>query len=67
MYLAEASGRRVGVRETHKLSGSFEQIEVVRAAYDLMETWSQLVLDAIDELVPMVGGSLRLSGGENNR
>jgi predicted NUDIX family phosphoesterase len=67
VYLAEASGRRVGVRETHKLSGSFEQIEVVRAAYDLMETWSQLVLDAIDELVPMVGGSLRLSGGENNR
>jgi predicted NUDIX family phosphoesterase len=48
VYVAEASGQHVGVRETHKLSGSFERIEVVRAAYDLMETWSQLVLDAID-------------------
>jgi predicted NUDIX family phosphoesterase len=67
VYLAEASGRPVGVRETHKLSGSFEQIEVVRAAYDLMETWSQLVLDSIDELVPMVGESLRLSGGGSDQ
>jgi predicted NUDIX family phosphoesterase len=48
VYVADASGRQVGVRETHKLSGSFERIEVVRAAYDLMETWSQLVLEAID-------------------
>ncbi|MGZ6266226.1 MAG: NUDIX domain-containing protein [Candidatus Limnocylindrales bacterium] len=64
VYLAQASGRPVGVRETHKLSGSFERIEVVRAAYDQMETWSQLVLDAMDELVPMSGESLRLSGGD---
>jgi predicted NUDIX family phosphoesterase len=35
------------VRETHKLSGSFEEIDVVRAVYDRMETWSQLALDAI--------------------
>jgi predicted NUDIX family phosphoesterase len=67
VYLAEASGRPVGVRETHKLSGSFEQIEVVRAAYDLMETWSQLVLDAIDGLDSAPEDKLRLSGGETHR
>jgi len=47
VYLADAAGRSVAVRETHKLSGSFETIEVVTAAYDRMETWSQLVLDAL--------------------
>ena len=47
VFLAEADGRPVAVRETHKLSGSFVEVEDVRAVYDLMETWSQLVLDAI--------------------
>jgi len=67
VYLAEASGRPVGVRETDKLSGSFEEIEVVRAVYDLMETWSQLVLDAIVGLDSAPGDELRLSGGETHR
>ena len=67
VYLAEASGRSVGVRETDKLSGSFERIEVVRAAYDLMETWSQLVLDAIDGPEPAPGERLRPPGGEAPR
>jgi len=60
VYVAEASGRQVGVRETHKLSGSFERIEVVRGAYDLMETWSQLVLDAIDGPHGAVADAFRL-------
>lgn len=60
VYVADASGRQVGVRETHKLSGSFERIEVVRAAYDLMETWSQLVLDAIDGPRVAVADAFRL-------
>ena len=47
VYSADAMGRPVVVRETHKLSGSFERLEVVWAVYDRMETWSQLVLDAI--------------------
>jgi predicted NUDIX family phosphoesterase len=47
VYLADAAGRSVAVRETHKLSGCFESIEVVTAVYDRMETWSQLVLDAL--------------------
>lgn len=47
VYQADAAGRSVGVRETHKLSGSFEPIDVVTAVYDRMETWSQLALDAV--------------------
>jgi predicted NUDIX family phosphoesterase len=49
VYIADASGRPVSVRETHKLSGSFELMEAAMAVYDLMETWSQLVLDAIGD------------------
>jgi predicted NUDIX family phosphoesterase len=67
VYLAEASGRPARVRETDKLSGSFERIEVVRAVYDSMETWSQLVLDAIDGPDPARGERLRPSGGEAHR
>jgi predicted NUDIX family phosphoesterase len=47
VYLADAAGRAVGVKETEKLSGSFQEIAELRAVYDGMETWSQLVLDAI--------------------
>ena len=47
VYTADAAGRPVAVRETDKLAGAFEPIDVVRAAYDRMETWSQLVLDAL--------------------
>jgi predicted NUDIX family phosphoesterase len=47
VYVADAAGRPAAIRETHKLSGSFEPVEIVRAAYHRMETWSQLVLDAL--------------------
>jgi predicted NUDIX family phosphoesterase len=47
VYLADAAGRSVAVRETHKLSGSFQPIEVVMDVYDRMETWSQLALEAV--------------------
>jgi predicted NUDIX family phosphoesterase len=52
VYLADAAGRSVGVRETHKLSGSFEDLSAVRGVYDRMETWSQLALDAIAKADP---------------
>jgi predicted NUDIX family phosphoesterase len=48
VFLADGSGRAVRIRETHKLSGSFETVEAARAVYDLMETWSQLTLDAVE-------------------
>jgi predicted NUDIX family phosphoesterase len=47
VYVADAAGRPVRIRETHKLSGSFEALGVVRAAYDRMETWSQMAVDAV--------------------
>ena len=47
VYSGDAAGRAVRIRETEKLSGSFQGIDVLRAAYDRMETWSRLVLDAI--------------------
>jgi predicted NUDIX family phosphoesterase len=49
VYLADAAGRSVVVRETHKLSGSFEELPVLRSVYDRMETWSQLAFDAVVE------------------
>ena len=47
VYLADAAGSAVAVRETHKLSGSFQTVEAVAAVYDRMETWSQLALEAL--------------------
>ena len=47
VYIADACGRSVSVRETHKLSGQFAPIREAMAVYERMETWSQLVLDAL--------------------
>jgi predicted NUDIX family phosphoesterase len=47
VYVAEAAGRAVRVRETDKLEGDFAEPAAVRAVYDRLETWSQLVLDAL--------------------
>ena len=47
VYVAEAAGRAVRVRETDKLEGDFAEPAAVRAVYDQLETWSQLVLDAL--------------------
>jgi predicted NUDIX family phosphoesterase len=52
VYLAEAAGRAVRVRETHKLEGDFAEPAAVRAVYDRLETWSQLVLDVVDDEGP---------------
>lgn len=57
VYIADASGRPVSVRETHKLTGSFEPIEAVMAVYDLMETWSQLVLDASSDAAASIAAT----------
>jgi predicted NUDIX family phosphoesterase len=43
VYSVEAEGRPVTVRETHKLTGRFVARAEVFAAWDRMETWSQLV------------------------
>ena len=52
VYLADAAGRSVGVRETHKLSGAFESVATALSVRDRMETWSQLVLDSLENFDP---------------
>jgi predicted NUDIX family phosphoesterase len=54
VFMADAAGRAVAVRETDKLSGSFESMAAAMLAYDGMETWSQLVLDALAGRTPTV-------------
>ncbi|MBI2776226.1 MAG: NUDIX domain-containing protein [Chloroflexi bacterium] len=44
VYVAQAAGRAVAIRETHKLSGAFATPEEVEAVIDRMETWSALVV-----------------------
>jgi predicted NUDIX family phosphoesterase len=59
VYLADAAGRSVRIRETHKLSGSFQPVDVVMDVYDRMESWSQLAMDAVvgAAAVPSLPGS----------
>jgi predicted NUDIX family phosphoesterase len=47
VYLADAAGRPVAIRELDKLTGSFEPTARVREVRDAMETWSSLVFDAL--------------------
>jgi predicted NUDIX family phosphoesterase len=52
VFMAEAGGRPVAVRETHKLEGWFAPVAAVRAVRADMESWSQLAWDAIDGPLP---------------
>jgi predicted NUDIX family phosphoesterase len=47
VFTVEADGRPVAVREDDKLVGEFVEADAVRAAWDRLETWSQLVADAL--------------------
>jgi predicted NUDIX family phosphoesterase len=47
VYLADAAGRDVAIRETHKLSGAFAATTEVAAVRDDMETWSRLAFEAL--------------------
>jgi len=47
VFSVNAAGRSVGVREHEKLVGSFAGADGVAAAWDRLETWSQLVADAL--------------------
>ncbi len=49
VYLADAAGRNVAVRETNKLSGDFRSLDEVLEPADRMETWSQLVVDLLSD------------------
>jgi predicted NUDIX family phosphoesterase len=45
VYAADAAGRPVAIRETHKLSGQFATLDEVAAVADRLETWSALLFD----------------------
>ncbi len=45
VYVADANGRPVAIRETDKLTGRFEASDAVAAVVDQMETWSRLVFE----------------------
>ena len=48
VFVADAAGRPVGIREVDKLTGSFATTAEVAAVVDGMETWSRLVFEALE-------------------
>ena len=48
VYLADAGGRPVGIRETDKLTGGFAHVAQVRDVADRLETWSQLAFEFLE-------------------
>lgn len=46
VFLLETDGE-VRVRETEKMSGSWADLTEIRAVYTRLETWSQIVVDAL--------------------
>ena len=48
VYLADARGRPVSIRETDKLTGSFADSTEVAAVVDRMESWSALVFEHLE-------------------
>jgi predicted NUDIX family phosphoesterase len=49
VYVADAGGRPVGIRETDKLSGEFVPPAAVAAVADRLETWSSLVYGFLED------------------
>ena len=49
VYVADAGGRPVAIRETDKLEGAFVSTAEVAAVREGLETWSRLVFDALTE------------------
>ena len=50
VYIADAAGRAVAIRETDKLSGAFAEPSAVAAVVDRMETWSALVFAHLERV-----------------
>lgn len=55
VFVADASGRPVNVRERDKLQGSFANAGEVAAVAEDLETWSRLIFEAM-EAAPAAGG-----------
>ena len=52
VYVADAGGRPVAIRETDKLSGAFADPSEVAAVSGDLETWSRLVFDFLEATAP---------------
>jgi len=50
VYVADAGGRRVAIRETDKLAGAFADPAEVASVADRLESWSRLVFDALESV-----------------
>ena len=64
VFLGEASGRPVAIRETEKLEGRFAAPTDVAAVRDRMESWSQLVFDFMAGRDPGIRGGSPGAGDE---
>ena len=64
VFVADADGRPVAVRETHKLEGRFVPPGDVLAVHERMETWSQLAFDFVSGRGAGVRGGTPGAGDE---
>jgi predicted NUDIX family phosphoesterase len=48
VYVAEAAGRPVAIRETDKLTGAFALPGEIEAVADVLETWSRLTFEFLE-------------------
>jgi predicted NUDIX family phosphoesterase len=64
VFIAEAAGRPVAVRERHKLEGRFVPPGDVLAVRERMESWSQLVFDFVSGRGAGVRGGTPGAGDE---
>ncbi len=60
VFLGDAAGRPVTIRETDKLEGRFATEAEVRAVTDGLETWSRLAFEAMTDGVPSAAGGSAL-------
>lgn len=58
VFEAEAAGRAVAVRETHKLSGAFVEPAEVELGFAHLESWSQLLFDYVTRDGPTRPGAM---------
>ncbi len=49
VFVADAGGQSVAIRETAKLRGAFATAEEVLAVSEHLETWSQLIFERLDD------------------
>ncbi|HEX6869119.1 MAG TPA: hypothetical protein VF119_09965, partial [Candidatus Limnocylindrales bacterium] len=57
VYVADAAGRPVAIRETDKLTGEFAEPSAVAAVTERMETWSRLVFELLSDTSLTAGRS----------